>query len=76
MVLAAQRPILEIAGLNKWFGAMHALRDIDLSITAGEKIVVCGPSGSGKSTMVRCVNALERYQTGEVRLEGRLVNAE
>lgn len=76
MVLAAQRPILEIAGLNKWFGAMHALRDIDLSITAGEKIVVCGPSGSGKSTMVRCVNALERYQTGEVRLEGRLVNAD
>lgn len=76
MKSAAQRPILEIAGLNKWFGAMHALRDIDLSIAAGEKIVVCGPSGSGKSTMVRCVNALERYQTGEVRLQGRLVNAD
>ncbi len=68
-------PILEILGLNKWFGAMHALRNIDLAVAAGERIVICGPSGSGeKSTMVRCVNALERFQKGEIRLQGRAID--
>ena len=46
-------------GVNKWFGKLHVLRDIDLTIAAGEVVVVCGPSGSGKSTLIRCVNALE-----------------
>jgi ABC-type polar amino acid transport system ATPase subunit len=73
---AARLPILEITGLSKWFGAMQALRDIDLVVAAGERIVVCGPSGSGKSTMVRCVNVLERYQKGEVKLQGQIVNAD
>jgi ABC-type polar amino acid transport system ATPase subunit len=70
------RPLLEIVGLNKWFGAMHALRDVDLAVGAGERIVVCGPSGSGKSTMVRCINALERFQQGQVRLEGTAIDAD
>lgn len=74
MMSSSSRPILEVSGLNKWFGAMHALRDVDLTVGAGERIVVCGPSGSGKSAMVRCINALERYQKGLIRLEGEAIN--
>lgn len=64
MTPSMSRRLVEIVGLNKWFGAMHALRNVDLAVGAGERIVVCGPSGSGKSTMVRCINALERFQPG------------
>jgi len=62
--------IVQIQGLNKWYGDFHVLKDIDLSVERGEKIVVCGPSGSGKSTLIRCVNALEEHQTGSLFVEG------
>jgi polar amino acid transport system ATP-binding protein len=53
-------------GVNKWFGKLHVLRDIDLHVQAGEVVVVCGPSGSGKSTLIRCINRLEEIQQGEL----------
>ena len=59
-------PIVSISGLNKWFGDFHVLRDIDMTVGRGERIVVCGPSGSGKSTLIRCVNALEEFQEGRI----------
>ncbi|PBB65895.1 glutamine ABC transporter ATP-binding protein [Mesorhizobium sp. WSM4312] len=63
-------PLVQIEGLNKWFGALHVLNDIDLTIRTGARIVVCGPSGSGKSTLIRCINGLERFQKGTIQLEG------
>ena len=63
-------PIIEITGLNKWFGAFHVLRDIDLSVERRERIVICGPSGSGKSTLIRCINRLEEHQEGSVVVDG------
>ena len=65
-----QDPIIEIAGLNKWFGQFHVLRDIDLSVARRERIVICGPSGSGKSTLIRCINRLEEHQEGSVVVDG------
>jgi general L-amino acid transport system ATP-binding protein len=56
--------------MNKWFGSVHVLRDIDLTVNRGERIVVCGPSGSGKSTLIRCVNALEEHQSGQIIVDG------
>lgn len=61
---------IEIIGMNKWFGEFHVLRDINLKVMSGERIVVCGPSGSGKSTMIRCINRLEEHQTGRIVVEG------
>jgi general L-amino acid transport system ATP-binding protein len=61
---------IEMRGVNKWFGAFHVLRDIDLGVARGEKIVICGPSGSGKSTLIRCLNALETHQSGRIVVEG------
>jgi general L-amino acid transport system ATP-binding protein len=58
--------IVSITGLNKWFGDFHVLRDIDLDVGKGERIVICGPSGSGKSTLIRCINALEEFQEGRI----------
>src|SRR5438552_10946991 len=66
---------IEFKGVNKWFGKLHVLRDIDLSIATGEVIVVCGPSGSGKSTLIRCVNVLERIQQGDIVVLGQSVVA-
>ncbi len=63
-------PIVNIIGLNKWFGDFHVLRDIDLSVGKGERIVICGPSGSGKSTLIRCINALEEFQEGRIVVDG------
>jgi polar amino acid transport system ATP-binding protein len=57
-------------GVNKWFGKLHVLREITLTIAAGEVVVVCGPSGSGKSTLIRCVNGLERVQAGDIVVLG------
>jgi len=54
----ASEDVIELAGVNKWFGDLHVLHDIDLSVPAGGKVFVCGPSGSGKSTMIRCINGL------------------
>jgi general L-amino acid transport system ATP-binding protein len=61
---------VELIGVNKWFGAFHALRDIDLLVARGERIVICGPSGSGKSTLIRCVNGLEAHESGQIFVEG------
>ena len=61
---------VEISALNKWYGAFHVLRDIDLKVMRGERIVVCGPSGSGKSTLLRCINRLEIWQRGRVVVDG------
>ena len=62
--------VIEIEGLNKWFGSFHVLRDISLSVEQGEKIVICGPSGSGKSTLIRCINFLEEHQEGQIIVDG------
>ncbi|MBT3744348.1 MAG: amino acid ABC transporter ATP-binding protein [Candidatus Thioglobus sp.] len=62
--------MIEIKGLNKWYGDFHALKDIDLNVKEGEIIVVCGPSGSGKSTLIRCVNFLEKFQEGSILVDG------
>jgi general L-amino acid transport system ATP-binding protein len=61
---------IEIAGLNKWYGEFHVLRDIDLTVQRGERIVICGPSGSGKSTLLRCINRLEDWQRGSIVVDG------
>ena len=65
----ANEPIIRITGLNKWFGTLHVLRDIDLTVTRQERIVICGPSGSGKSTLIRCINRLEEHQQGSIVVE-------
>ena len=57
-------------GVNKWYGQFHVLRDINLSVGQGERIVICGPSGSGKSTLIRCINRLEEHQAGRIIVEG------
>jgi ABC-type lipoprotein export system ATPase subunit len=61
---------IEICGLNKWFGHFHVLREIDLKVMRGERIVICGPSGSGKSTLLRCINRIEDWQRGRVIVDG------
>ena len=66
----AGKPMIEMRGVGKWFGAFQVLKDIDLQVAQGEKIVLCGPSGSGKSTLVRLVNGLEPYQAGKVVVDG------
>ncbi len=66
----AAAPMIELAGVNKWFDAFQVLKNIDLSVARGEKIVVCGPSGSGKSTMIRLINRLEVHQSGRVAVDG------
>ncbi len=63
-------PIIEFAKVSKWYGQFHVLRDIDLSVARGEKIVICGPSGSGKSTLIRCINRLEEHQQGRLVVDG------
>ncbi|MBM3479284.1 MAG: amino acid ABC transporter ATP-binding protein [Alphaproteobacteria bacterium] len=62
--------MIELRKVNKWFGDFHVLRDIDLTVHAGQKLVVCGPSGSGKSTMIRCINRLEEHQEGDIVVDG------
>ena len=61
---------VEVIGLNKWYGDFHVLRDINLKVMRGERIVICGPSGGGKSTLLRCVNRLEDWQNGRVVVDG------
>ncbi len=69
-------PVIEIAGLNKWFGDFHVLRDIELDVWKGERIVICGPSGSGKSTLIRCINRLEEHQKGRIVVDGTELTAD
>ena len=68
------QPILQIRQMNKWYGNFHALKDIDLEVAPGEKIVICGPSGSGKSTLIRCINRLEKHQEGELVFDGKTMS--
>ena len=56
---------IQISGMNKWYGQFHVLRDINMTVQRGERIVICGPSGSGKSTLIRCINRLEEHQQGD-----------
>jgi general L-amino acid transport system ATP-binding protein len=63
-------PAIVLENVNKWFGSLHVLRDINLQVAAGERVVVCGPSGSGKSTMIRCINRLEAHQEGRIIVDG------
>ena len=64
------RVMVEIEGMHKWFGMFHVLKNINLRVTAGERIVICGPSGSGKSTLIRCINRLEVHQQGSIVVDG------
>ena len=61
---------INMQGVNKWYGEFHVLRDINLSVCTGERIVICGPSGSGKSTLIRCLNRLEKHQEGSIVIDG------
>ena len=67
---------ISINMMNKWYGSFHALRDIDLAVNRGERIVICGPSGSGKSTLIRCINALEEHQRGEIVVDGTVLSSD
>ena len=68
-------PVIQFERVNKWFdNGLHVLRDIDLRVQPGERIVICGPSGSGKSTLIRCINALEAYQEGRLSVTGHLLD--
>jgi general L-amino acid transport system ATP-binding protein len=69
-----ERPIIRINGLNKWYVDFHVLKDIDLLVERGERIVICGPSGSGKSTLIRCLNRLEAHQEGTIIVDGIELN--
>lgn len=69
-ISAATVPAVEMIGVHKWYGEFHVLKDINLKVETGERIVVCGPSGSGKSTMIRCVNRLEEHQKGRIIVDG------
>ena len=62
--------VISLEKVNKWYDDFHVLKDVDLSVTKGEKIVICGPSGSGKSTMIRCINRLEAHQKGNITVNG------
>jgi len=65
-----EKEIIMIKGMNKWYGNFHVLKDINLHVKKGERIVICGPSGSGKSTMIRCINRLEEFQEGSLIVNG------
>jgi len=62
--------VIQITGMHKWYGSFHVLKDINLTVNRGERIVICGPSGSGKSTMIRCINRLEVHQQGSIVVDG------
>jgi general L-amino acid transport system ATP-binding protein len=68
---AAQNdPVIRISGMHKWYGDFHVLKDINLEVQRGERIIICGPSGSGKSTLIRCINRLEEHQRGKIIVDG------
>lgn len=67
-------PIVQLSGVSKWFGSYQALKGVDLQVSAGERVVICGPSGSGKSTLIRCINRLESHDAGIIRVDGVELN--
>jgi len=71
---ASTEVIIDFNQVNKWYGDFHVLKDINLKVHKGERIVVCGPSGSGKSTLIRCINHLEKHQTGSIVVDGITLN--
>ncbi|WP_290703331.1 amino acid ABC transporter ATP-binding protein [Amphritea sp.] len=71
---ASDKLMVELRDLNKWYGEFHVLKNINLEVKQGEKIVICGPSGSGKSTMIRCINHLEEHQKGDIVVSGIPLN--
>lgn len=70
IVVDVEAPAIVMAGVNKWFGDFHVLKDINLEVAQGERIVICGPSGSGKSTLIRCINRLEPHEQGQIIVDG------
>jgi general L-amino acid transport system ATP-binding protein len=70
------QPIISLRHVDKWFGDFQVLRDINLAVERGQRVVVCGPSGSGKSTMIRCINRLEEHQRGEIVVDGIALNSD
>lgn len=66
----SEEMVINIADMNKWYGQFHVLKDINLTVRRGERIVICGPSGSGKSTLIRCINRLEEHQQGSINVNG------
>ena len=70
------RTLIELDGVNKWFGDFHVLRDVHLRVSEGERIVICGPSGSEKSTLIRCINRLEEHEEGRIVFAGQEINGE
>ena len=66
--------MISMQAVNKWYGDFHVLKDINLTVNKGERIVVCGPSGSGKSTLIRCLNRLEEHQAGTIKVQGIEIN--
>ncbi len=70
MLDASAAPIIDITGMHKWFGPFHVLKNINLTVAARERVVICGPSGSGKSTLIRCINHLEQHQRGTIVVDG------
>ena len=72
----SEAPAVALRNVNKFYGAFHALKDINLTVAKGEKVVICGPSGSGKSTMIRCVNQLEQQQSGDIEIMGDPIDAD
>ena len=71
MTITSETPVIQLQGVNKFFGTFQALRNIDLDVRKGERIVVCGPSGSGKSTLIRCINRLEEHSGGRITVDGK-----
>ncbi|MBI1415622.1 MAG: ATP-binding cassette domain-containing protein [Limimaricola sp.] len=69
-MMVSDEVAIQITNMNKWYGTFHVLRDINLTVYRGERIVICGPSGSGKSTLIRCINRLEEHQAGQIIVDG------
>jgi general L-amino acid transport system ATP-binding protein len=73
--VASDETVISMDKVNKWFGDFHVLKDIDLTVYKGERIVICGPSGSGKSTLIRCINRLEEHQNGDIIINGNKLDS-
>lgn len=70
----SDEPVIQLIGMHKWYGQFHVLKDINLDVKRGERIVICGPSGSGKSTLIRCINRLEEHQQGQIIVDNIELN--